>query len=143
MKRQRFGKIINFSGASVGWGRFTPRQTAYVSSKFAVYGFSEALAREVAEFNIQVNMVSPGAVDTQLRASLLDPLDAVPAARLDAEPTVRVVAFLASERSGPMTGKLLSAHFDDVETLARQAAQANDSPINTVRKIDGRNYSFR
>jgi NAD(P)-dependent dehydrogenase (short-subunit alcohol dehydrogenase family) len=143
MKRQRHGKIINFSGASVGWGRFTPRQTAYVSSKFAVYGFSEALASEVAEFNIQVNMVSPGAVDTQLRASLIDRTDAVPHTRLDADPTVQMVAFLASERSGPMTGKLLSAHFDNVEMLAREAMQANGSPINTVRKIDGRNYFAR
>src|SRR5262249_2845906 len=43
MKRQGHGKIVNFSGASVGWGNFTPLQSAYVSSKFAVYGFTEAL----------------------------------------------------------------------------------------------------
>jgi 3-oxoacyl-[acyl-carrier protein] reductase len=147
MKRQRRGKIVNFSGASVGWGNFTPLQSAYVTSKFAIYGFTEALAREVAEFNIQVNAVSPGAVATRLRTSLLTPeeqrSDTKTAAELSPEPTARLVAFLASDRSGPMTGKLLSSHWDDVETLAREAHTANASPLNTVRKIDGRNYFFR
>jgi 3-oxoacyl-[acyl-carrier protein] reductase len=147
MKRQGHGKIVNFSGASVGWGNITPLQSAYVTSKFAVYGFTEALAREVSDFNIQVNAVSPGMVATQLRDSLLTPeqkrSDGKTAAELSPEPTVRLVAFLASDRSGPITGKLLSARWDDVETLARMAADINASPLNTVRKIDGRNYFFR
>lgn len=147
MKAQGYGKIVNFSGASVGWGNFTPLQSAYVTSKFAVYGFTEALAREVSEFNIQVNAVSPGAVGTRLRDSLLTSeqkrSDSKTAASLSAGPTVRLVSYLASDRSGLMTGKLLSAHWDDIETLAREASDVNSSPHNTIRKIDGRNYFFR
>src|SRR5262249_44790513 len=106
-----------------------------------------ALAREVADFNIQVNAVSPGAVASRLRTSLLTPeqqrTDTKTATELSPEPTARLVAFLASDRSGPMSGKLLSAHWDDVESLAQNAQGANASPLNTVRKIDGRNYFFR
>ncbi len=144
MKRQRRGKIINFSGASVGWGKFTPLQTAYVTSKFAVCGFTEALARELAEFNIQVNAVSPGAVGTQLRESLLTveqkQADDKSSPELSAEPSVRLTSFLASERSGLLTGKLLSAQWDDVERLAREADSYNASPLYMLRKIDGRNF---
>jgi 3-oxoacyl-[acyl-carrier protein] reductase len=147
MKRQKRGKIINFSGASVGWGKFTPLQSAYVTSKFAVCGFTEALAREVAEFNIQVNAISPGAVDTRLRESLLTPAqkqsDDKASPELSSEPSIRLTAFLASERSGPLTGKLLSAQWDDVERLAREAGAINASSLYMLRKIDGRNYFFR
>jgi NAD(P)-dependent dehydrogenase (short-subunit alcohol dehydrogenase family) len=144
MKRQRHGKIINFSGASVGWGAFTPRQSAYVTSKFAVYGFTEALAREVAEFNIQVNVISPGPVDSRLRDALLTPAERETgpqtANELSPEPTARMVAFLASENSGALTGKIISARWDDPEELARRAEELNLSALNTLRKIDGRHY---
>lgn len=144
MKRQRHGKIINFSGASVGWGKFTPLQSAYVTSKFAVCGFTEALAREVAEFNIQVNAVSPGAVDTQLRESLLTAeqkkTDDKSSPGLSSQPSVRLTTFLASERSGPLTGRLLSAQWDDIDRLASDAEKINASSLYMLRKIDGRNF---
>jgi NAD(P)-dependent dehydrogenase (short-subunit alcohol dehydrogenase family) len=144
MKQQRRGKIINFAGASVGWGKFTPLQSAYVTSKFAVCGFTEALAREVAEFNIQVNAVSPGAVDTQLRESLLTAeqkkTDDKSSPALSSQPSVRLTSFLASEKSGPLTGRLLSAQWDDIDQLARDAQKINASSLYMLRKIDGRNF---
>lgn len=144
MKRQRRGKIINFAGASVGWGKFTPLQSAYVTSKFAVCGFTEALAREVAEFNIQVNAISPGSVGTQLRESLLTAeqkkTDDKLSPALSSQPSVRLSAFLASEKSGPLTGRLLSAQWEDIERLARDADSINASSLYMLRKIDGRNF---
>lgn len=60
MRRQRFGHIFNIaSGAG-----YAPGPVAYHSSKFAVTGFSTALAFEVAPFGIRVTNVVPGMVRT-------------------------------------------------------------------------------
>ncbi len=55
------GAIVNLSSAA---GRFAfPRRSAYAASKWAVVGFTKALARELGEDGIRVNAVCPGAVD--------------------------------------------------------------------------------
>ena len=58
MRRQRSGKIINLS--SIGGVMGLPYQGFYSASKFAIEGFSEALAAEVRRFGIRVCMVEPG-----------------------------------------------------------------------------------
>jgi NAD(P)-dependent dehydrogenase (short-subunit alcohol dehydrogenase family) len=71
MRRQRSGHIINISSVggllgSAGWG-------IYCSTKFAMEGFSEALAQEVAPLGIRVTVVEPGYFRTDfLDASSLD-----------------------------------------------------------------------
>jgi NAD(P)-dependent dehydrogenase (short-subunit alcohol dehydrogenase family) len=71
MRRQRGGHIINISSVggligSAGWG-------IYCSTKFAMEGFSEALAQEVAPLGIRVTVVEPGYFRTDfLDASSLD-----------------------------------------------------------------------
>lgn len=58
MRKQRAGKIINLS--SIGGVMGLPYQGFYSASKFAIEGFSEALAAEVRGFGIRVCMVEPG-----------------------------------------------------------------------------------
>ncbi|WP_106831803.1 3-ketodihydrosphingosine reductase [Parabacteroides pacaensis] len=58
MRKARRGKIINIS--SIGGMIAVPFQGFYSASKFALEGYSEALALEVAPFNIQVCLVEPG-----------------------------------------------------------------------------------
>lgn len=58
MRRQRAGKIINLS--SIGGVMGLPYQGFYSASKFAIEGFTEALAAEVTRFGIRVCMVEPG-----------------------------------------------------------------------------------
>ena len=58
MRRRRSGKIINLS--SIGGVMGLPYQGFYSASKFAIEGFSEALAAEVRRFGIRVCMVEPG-----------------------------------------------------------------------------------
>jgi 3-oxoacyl-[acyl-carrier protein] reductase len=58
MKKQRWGRIINI-GSEV-FQRGVPNFTAYVAAKGGQNGFTRSLAREVAPWNITVNMVSPG-----------------------------------------------------------------------------------
>ena len=58
MRRQRSGRIINVS--SIGGVMGLPYQGFYSASKFAIEGFSEALAAEVKRFGIEVVLVEPG-----------------------------------------------------------------------------------
>ena len=64
MKQQRYGKIVNVASAAglVGIGALT----SYSMSKFAVVGLVQALAKEVGEYNINVNAICPGIVFTDM-----------------------------------------------------------------------------
>jgi NAD(P)-dependent dehydrogenase (short-subunit alcohol dehydrogenase family) len=57
------GKIINISSI---WGkRGNTRLAAYCASKFAIIGFTQSLALELAPYKINVNAICPGLVDTE------------------------------------------------------------------------------
>jgi len=64
LRRQRSGHIIQIS--SIGGRRGTPGLAAYQSAKWAVGGFSEVLAREVAPLGIHVTCVEPGGMRTDM-----------------------------------------------------------------------------
>jgi len=64
MMAQRAGKIINT--ASMGAYRVQPIYAAYCASKAAVVNLTQSLAKELAPYNIQVNAVCPGIVDTDM-----------------------------------------------------------------------------
>jgi len=64
MHRQRDGHIIQIS--SIGGRRATPGLGAYQAAKWAVGGFSEVLAREVAPLGIRVTCVEPGGMRTEM-----------------------------------------------------------------------------
>lgn len=63
MRRQRSGAIVQIS--SLGGRMAFPGSSGYCASKFALEGFSEALAAEVAPFGIKVTIVEPGAFQTE------------------------------------------------------------------------------
>lgn len=67
MRKQRRGRIINLS--SIGGVMGLPYQGFYSASKFAIEGFSEALAAEVKGFGISVSMIEPGDFATGFTAS--------------------------------------------------------------------------
>ena len=67
MRRQRCGRIINLS--SIGGVMGLPVQGFYSASKFAIEGYSEALAAEVKQFGISVSMVEPGDFATNFTAN--------------------------------------------------------------------------
>jgi NAD(P)-dependent dehydrogenase (short-subunit alcohol dehydrogenase family) len=66
MISQRIGFIVNISSVSGRVGR--AYDSAYCASKFGVIGLSEALAEEVRQYNIRVQVLLPDAVDTPLLA---------------------------------------------------------------------------
>lgn len=64
MIRHKQGCLINFSTIAVALG--LQGESVYVASKAGVEGFSRAFAREMAAFNIRVNCIAPGPINTDL-----------------------------------------------------------------------------
>ena len=72
---------------------------AYVAAKSGLAGLTEVLAVEGRGRGIRVNAISPGSIDTPMSA-----LAGVPGAKLDPVEVARVIAWLASPESAPLTG---------------------------------------
>ncbi len=64
MFRQKSGSIINFSTIAVALG--LKGESIYAASKAGVEGFTRSFAREAADFNVNVNCIAPGPIDTNL-----------------------------------------------------------------------------
>ena len=145
MMKRRQGKIINLSGG----GATSPRPcfSAYAASKTAIVRLTETIAEEVKDFNIQVNAISPGAVNTKM-------LDEVVAAGKAAgkkaqedvkhqletggtppEKAAALAVFLSSDESDGLTGRLISAVWDDWQTMAKHIPEINSSNLYTLRRI--------
>lgn len=64
MKARRHGTVINIS--SIAGRKTFPNHSAYCGTKFAVHAISENVREEVADFNVRVITIAPGAVETEL-----------------------------------------------------------------------------
>jgi 3-oxoacyl-[acyl-carrier protein] reductase len=109
MMSQRSGKIINISSIVGITGN--AGQTNYAASKAGIIGFTKSIAKELGSRNIQVNVVAPGYVDTDMTGVLTPEqkkalTDMIPLKRT-ARPgdVASVVRFLASADSDYMTGQ--------------------------------------
>jgi len=113
MAKQKSGRIINIASVAMGQqGIGFPNIVHYCASKGGIVGMTEALAVELASYNIRVNAISPGMIETPM----IDPMKADPKvleAILARIPMHRVanpqevsnlVLFLASDESSYMTG---------------------------------------
>ena len=89
MKRQGHGAIVNT--ASLAAHEAQPMLGAYTASKHAVWGLTKTAAIELARSNIQVNAVSPGAVDTEMFQAYFEGKPDERQALLDVLPTRRAL----------------------------------------------------
>ena len=108
---QKRGKVINISSNSAELG--SPYCTPYCVSKAGISSFTRCLASEWAPFNICVNAIGPGSINTQMTEMLTaDPagakliIDAIPAGRLgEPQEIASLVLYLASEASNFVNGQ--------------------------------------
>ena len=109
MRERRFGRVVVISSGAARGG--LPGQVAYAASKAGLLGMVKTIAAENAGRGITANAVLPGMVETRsVRAMPAEVLDAVtaslPAGRMGTpEEVAALVAFLASEEAGYITGE--------------------------------------
>lgn len=123
MMKQRKGKIINFSGG--GDGPF-PRFSAYSASKVSVVRLTETLAAEMKEYGVDVNAIAPGGVNTLFLDQAIAAgegavgkeqyarfLKQREAGGVSPDEAAELCVFLASDASDGLSGRFISAVWDD------------------------------
>jgi NAD(P)-dependent dehydrogenase (short-subunit alcohol dehydrogenase family) len=146
LKKQSYGKIINLSGG--GATNPLPRFSAYAASKAAIVRMTETLALELLDYKIDVNAIAPGALNTRLLNQVLSAGPEKAGEQFyqrslkqrdegGADPTVgaNLAVFLASADSDGISGKLISAIWDDWANFPAIREKLMKSDVYTLRRI--------
>ena len=146
MKPRGRGKIVNLSGGGATSSR--PFFSAYAAAKTAVVRLTEILADEMRPFHIDVNAVAPGPVKTRLTDETIaagperigekahaEALHVVDGGGNPPGLVAELCVFLASAACDGITGRLISAAWDDWRTLPARRDELDGSDIYTLRRI--------
>jgi NAD(P)-dependent dehydrogenase (short-subunit alcohol dehydrogenase family) len=145
MRAHSGGKIIHFSGGGAAYAR--PFYTAYSASKTALVRFTESVAEELRENRIDINTIAPGPVYSrmwdQMRAagekggkSNLEELRKMEeTGGVPPERAANLALFLASPRSNGLTGRLISAAYDNWAGLEGHIPELMESEKATLRRV--------
>jgi 3-oxoacyl-[acyl-carrier protein] reductase len=124
--------------------------SAYAACKTAVVRMTETLAEETRPFNIDVNAIAPGIINTRMLDEIvqagsaaggeperIEALRKDPAGFVALELPVGLVVFLASQESDGLSGKLISASYDDWQAWDQgRIRELSAQPWLTLRRID-------
>ena len=149
MKAARHGKIIQLSGG--GATAPMPNISAYAVSKAAIVRFAETLAEEVRAFGIDVNAIAPGALNTRMLDEVLEAgpgrvgrdfydraVKQKASGGAGLEAGADLALFLATSASDGVSGKLISALWDDWARWPEHRDELRSSDAYTLRRITGR-----
>lgn len=150
MIKKEYGKIVNLSGG----GSTSPRPnfSAYGVSKTAIVRFTETLAEEIKEYNIDINAVAPGAINTSMLEEIIhsgkmaghefnEALKREKSGGNDPKHVAELITFLSTSLSDGITGKLISAIWDPWKDSKYQNILRSDSNIATLRRIDNKYFA--
>ncbi len=131
MLARKRGKIINFSGGGAAYGK--PFFTAYSASKAAVVRFTESLAGEVREAGIDVNAIAPGPIGSKMQDKIRSAGKDLHIKLVSPDRAAALTAYLASDQSNGLTGRLISAVHDDWEHFDIPRIMASEK--YTLRRV--------
>lgn len=112
MMKRRFGRIINIS--SIVGLRGNAGQAAYAASKAGLIGLTKSAALELGGRGITANAVAPGFIETEMTAGLPEKVKTEMLSRISSgrfgepEDVASVVAFLASDAAGYVSGQVIA-----------------------------------
>lgn len=139
------GKIIHFSGGGAAYAR--PFCTAYSASKAALVRFTESVAQEIQEHGIDINIIAPGPVNSRMwrqmreagekggRGNLEELRKMDETGGVDPDLAASLALFLASERSNGLSGRLISAVYDNWAALEERIPEVMKSESGTLRRV--------
>jgi len=141
-----YGKIIQLSGG--GATKPMPRISAYATSKAAVVRFAESLSEELHGEKIDINCIAPGALNTRMLTEVIEAgphkvglayYDKALAQHKEGGTALikaaELAVFLGSSVSDGITGRLISAIWDDWQSLPERNQELIKSDIFTLRRI--------
>lgn len=143
--------IVNVSGGGATGCR--PFFVGYAISKTGIVRATEIIAKEVEKHGIRVNAIAPGAMNTKMLEEIItagnnagDELDKAREQAINGgssiENAAKCVAWLSSEKAVGITGRLISAIWDDWENLNEHFDDIRDSDIFTLRRIIPKDKGF-
>ncbi|MDZ4676780.1 MAG: SDR family oxidoreductase [Oligoflexia bacterium] len=140
------GRIVLLSGG--GATKPIPNVSSYCATKAGVVRFGETVAKELRPFNITVNSIAPGAVNTKLTEEILNAgpekagkefydntVKQIKQGGANPEISAELVSYLFGPKGGVVTGKLIASLWDEWANFHEWADKLDKSEIYTLRRI--------
>jgi 3-oxoacyl-[acyl-carrier protein] reductase len=147
LKKNGGGSIILFGGGGVSNPRLN--FSGYASSKAGLARFVETFALELAGSHVHINMIAPGVMPSKMMNQIIDNPESSGKAEVTVAQTaisnkqwiptkvIELCNFLTSNNC-EITGKIISAEWDDWHEWIDHVAEINDSDLFTLRRITGK-----
>ena len=153
LKEQNKGKVIQISGG--GATSPMPNFSAYAVSKTGIVRLIETISQELKNYNIDINAIAPGALNTKMLDELLESgpenvgydfydrsIKQKKEGGAGFSRGIELINFLASSKSNGISGRLISALWDKYEDWPKYLKDLKKSDAYTLRRITGRERSF-
>lgn len=145
-KQNKYGKIIVLSGG--GATNPMPNLSSYATAKAAVVRLVETLSKELSSYNVDINAIAPGAMSTRMIEQVINAGPEIVGDEFfkknqnwkqngatSMELGTNLAVYLSSDDSNGVTGKLISAQWDDWKNFGNHLDDLQNSDIYTIRRI--------
>ena len=153
-KKKKYGKIIQISGG--GAASAFPFFSPYSVSKVGIVRFIENISIELKKYNIYANSIAPGPVNTRMLDQVLKAgpkkvgktfyqksIKQKKQGGTDINKVLNLIEFLAHKKSDKISGKLISALWDNWEVFSKNKKKLNSSDFGNLRRITGRERNLK
>ena len=153
-KKNKGGKIIQLSGA----GALSPMEnfTAYSASKAAVVRFADTLSEELKKFNIQVNSVAAGAINTQMIEEIIQAgaknvgnnfyrriKKQKKNGGIPFKNVTELILYLLKDEAKFLNGKIISPKWDNWKNWKNNKNLIKNTEVYTLRRFRGKNIGYK